>query len=83
MLDRNAMRCIGPEVVEAEIKVLGSWTPFMIRSNFDCTTVIFKHFALYQCFCFIHWKALFFYTATETYPKLVFFTLKKLRVFSP
>ena len=24
-----------------------------------------------------------FYTATETYPKLVFFTLKKLRVFTP
>ena len=33
MLDGNAMRYVGPEVVEATIKVLGSWLPFMVHSN--------------------------------------------------
>ena len=47
MLDGNAMRYVGPEVVEATIKVLGSWPPFMVRSNFNCTTVILKDLTLY------------------------------------
>ena len=47
MLDANAMRYVGPEVVEATTKVLGPWPPFMVRSNFDRTTVILKDFTLY------------------------------------
>ena len=60
MLDGNAMRYVGPEVVEATIKVLGSWMTFMVGSNFDHTTVILKDLTLYRCFCFIHRKTLFF-----------------------
>ena len=47
MLDGNAMRYVGPEVVEATVKVLGSFTPFMVRSNFDRTTAILKDITLY------------------------------------
>ena len=47
MLDRDNMREIGPEVVEAAIKMLGSGPPFMICSNFDRTTVILKNFTLH------------------------------------
>ena len=50
MLDGNAMWYVGPEVVEAAIKVLGSWTPFMVCSNFDHTTVILKDLTLDRCF---------------------------------
>ena len=60
MFDGNAMRYIGPEVVEATIKVLGSWMSFLVCSNFDRTTVILKDFTLYRCFCFVHWKTLLF-----------------------
>ena len=47
MLYRNTMRYVGPEVVEAAIKVLGSWPPFMVHSNVDRTTVILKDLTLY------------------------------------
>ena len=46
MLDGNAMWFVGPEVVEATIKVLDSWPPFMVCSNFDRTTVILKDLTL-------------------------------------
>ena len=60
MFNGNAMRYVRPEMVEATIKVLGSWTPFMVCCIFDRTTVILKDFTLNRRFCFVHWKTLFF-----------------------